>query len=79
MREASYTCASFQHAVSTGERMEFGRHVDPYIRRQLRVNLPTIWTDGEVEVGRVRDQKRREEKIREEKEPEERRCRRGKR
>ena len=34
----------------------------------LEVKLPTIWTDGEAEVGRVREEKKRSEKIREEKE-----------
>ena len=33
----------------------------------LEVKLPTIWTDGKAEVGRVREEKRRREKIREEK------------
>jgi len=41
----------------------------------LEVKLPTIWTDGKAEVGRVREEKRRRETIREEKESEERRCR----
>ena len=40
----------------------------------LEVKLPTIWTDGKTEVGRVREEKRRK-KTREEKESEERRCR----
>ena len=31
----------------------------------LEVKLPTIWTDGKAEVGRVRKEKRREEKKRE--------------
>ena len=35
----------------------------------LEVKFSTVWTDGEAEVGRVREQKRRREKIREEKEP----------
>jgi len=30
----------------------------------LEVKLPTIWTDGKAEVGRVREEKRREEKRR---------------
>ena len=38
------------------------------IRRKLEVKLPTIWTVGKAEVGRVREEKRRREKIREEKE-----------
>jgi len=42
--------------------------------RSLEVKLPTIWTDGKAEVGRVREEKIRK-KIREEKESEERRCR----
>ena len=37
----------------------------------LEVKLPTIWTDGKAEVGRVREETRRREKIREEKESEE--------
>jgi len=45
----------------------------------LEVKLPTIWTDGKAETGRVREEKRRREKIREEKESEERMCRCGKR
>ena len=44
----------------------------------LEVKLPTIWTDGKTEVGRVK-QKSRSEKIREEKKREERRCRSTKR
>ena len=28
----------------------------------LEVKLPTIWTDGKTEVGRVREEKRREER-----------------
>ena len=39
----------------------------------LEVKLPTVWTDGKAEVGRVRETEK--EKIREGKEPEERRCR----
>ena len=50
----------------------------------LEIKLPTIWTDGQAEVVRVREEKKREEKrrrekIREEKEPEDIRCRRAKR
>ena len=45
------------------------------IEGSLEVKLPTIWTDGKAEVGRVREEKRRREKIREEKESGERRCR----
>ena len=41
----------------------------------LEVKLPTIWTHGKAEVGRVREGKRGSEKLREEKESEERRCR----
>jgi hypothetical protein len=44
----------------------------------LEVKLPTIWTDEQAEVGRVREEKRRRKKIREEKESEARRCRRAK-
>ena len=41
----------------------------------LEVKLPTIWTDGNAEVGKSQ---RREEKIREEKRREERRSEKGK-
>ena len=36
------------------------------IEGSLEVKLPTIWTDGKAQVGRVREEKRREEKRREE-------------
>jgi hypothetical protein len=49
------------------------------VEGSLEVKLPTIWTDGKAEVGRVREEKRRRKKIREEKESEERRCRCAKR
>jgi hypothetical protein len=39
-----------------------------HIEGSLEVKLPTIWTDGKAEVGRVREEKSRREKIREEKE-----------
>ena len=42
------------------------------IEGSLEVKLPTIWTDGTAEVGRVREEKSRRDKIREEKESEER-------
>ena len=34
--------------------------------KNFEVKLPTIWTDGKAEVGRVREEKRRRDKIREE-------------
>ena len=37
------------------------------IQGSLEVKLPTIWTVGKAEVGRVREEKKRNEKIREEK------------
>ena len=37
------------------------------IEGSLEVKLPTIWTDGKAEGGRVREEKSRREKIREEK------------
>jgi len=49
------------------------------VEGSLEVKVPTIWTDGKAEVGRVRAEKRRREKIREEKQSEERRCRCAKR
>ena len=36
-----------------------------FIEGSLDVKLPTIWTDGKAEVGRVREEKRREEQKRE--------------
>ena len=33
----------------------------------LEAKLPTIWTVGKAEVGRVREEKRRRDKVREEK------------
>jgi hypothetical protein len=45
------------------------------IERSLEIKLPTIWTDGKAEGGRVKEEKRR----REIRESEERRCRCGKR
>ena len=46
------------------------------IEGSLEVKFPTIWTDGKLEVGRVRGEKRSSEKIKEEKERQERsgRC-----
>ena len=44
--------------------------VPMFFEGSLEVKLPTIWTDGKAEVGRVREEKRRREKIREEKESE---------
>ena len=38
-----------------------------FVEGSLEVKLPTIWTDGKAEVGRVREEKKRSEKIREEK------------
>ena len=35
------------------------------IEGSLKVKLPTIWTDKEADVGRVREKKRREEKKKE--------------
>ena len=40
------------------------------IEGSLEVKLPTLWTDGKAEVGRVSEEKRRSKKIREEKESE---------
>ena len=38
------------------------------MKGRLEVNLPAIWTDGQAEVGRVKEEKARREKSREEKE-----------
>ena len=50
-------------------------HYTSLFEGSLEVKLPTIWTDGKAEVGRVKEEEKRSEKIREEKEREERRCR----
>ena len=57
----------------------YSRSVCDLTEGSLEVKLPTIWTDGKAEVGRVREEKPRSEKSREEKEGEERRCRCAKR
>jgi len=44
------------------------------IEGNLEVKLPTIWTDGKAQVGRVREEKRRRKKIKKEKVSEERRS-----
>ena len=54
-------------------------YVSIFIEGRLEVKLPTIWTDGKAEVGRVKEEKKRSDKIREEKERDERRCRCAKR
>jgi len=54
------------------------RNID-IIEGSLEVKLPTIWTDGKGEVGRVREEKRRRKKITKEKASEERRSRCAKR
>ena len=41
---------------------------DTFVEGSLEVKLPTIWTDGQAEVERIREEKGRREKIREEKE-----------
>jgi len=33
------------------------------IEGSLEVKLPTVWTDGQAQVGRVREEKRRRKKI----------------
>ena len=45
----------------------------------LEVKLPTIWTNGKAQVGRVREEKRREEKREEKRREEERRSQKRKR
>jgi len=41
--------------------------LDILVQGSLEVKLPTIWTGGKAEVGRVREEKSRREKVREEK------------
>jgi len=48
------------------------------IEGSLEVKLPTVWRDGNAEVGRVREEKRRKRRS-EKRKSEERRCRRVKR
>ena len=45
-----------------------GRKIFLVIEGSFEVKLPTIWTDGKAEVGRVREEKSRREKVTEEKE-----------
>ena len=42
--------------------------LESMIEGSFEVKLPTIWTDGKAEVGRVREEKKRSEKIRQKKE-----------
>ena len=42
-----------------------------FIEGSLEAKLPTIWTDGNKEVRRVKEEKKRSEKIREEKDKKE--------
>ena len=44
------------------------KHIKILIEGSLEVKLPTIWTDGKAEVGRVREEKRRSEDQRRERE-----------
>ena len=60
---------------SVWSNMEYDGDIAGVIEGSLEVKLPTIWTDGKAELGRVREKKSIREKIREEKEWEERRCR----
>ena len=66
--QRAYTCTSYMQ-TDTNRIIE---HWSPtlctkVIEGSLEVKLPTIWTDGKVEVGRVREDKGRRKKIREEK------------
>ena len=65
----------FRHCFRTSKQIIYMYMYIYIIEGSLEVKLPTIWTDGKAEVGRVREEKRRREKIREEEESEERRCR----
>ena len=42
-----------------------GWSLPPVIEGSLEVKLPTVWTIGKAEVGRVREEKRRKVKIKE--------------
>jgi len=44
----------------------FSSTLKTLVEGSLEVKLPTIWTDGKAEVGRVREEKRREEERRSE-------------
>ena len=61
----------YQMKIRQCEHQNVRGHMHLYhhiIEGSLEVKLPTIWTVGKAEVGRVRGEKRRREKIREEKE-----------
>jgi len=66
-------CTQYGHAINGW--IKLGGCFLLMVEGSLEVNLPTIWTDGQAQVGRVREQKRRRETIKEEKESEERRYR----
>ena len=53
---------------SVWSNMEYDGDIVGVIEGSLEVKLPTIWTDGKAELGRVREKKSIREKIREEKE-----------
>ena len=52
--------------VTRGKATQYLTGKNGATRKKLKIILPTIWTDGEAEVGRVRAEKRREEKRRQE-------------
>jgi len=58
---------------SEGVALQTNHKIYTFIEGSLEVKVPTIWTDGKAEMGRVREEKRREEKRGEERRGEERR------
>ena len=55
---------AFSSASPAGDFASRPRSRKFMIEGSLEVKLPTIWTDGKAEVGKVREEKRRREKIR---------------
>ena len=50
---------------SEGVAVQTNHKIYTFIEGSLEVKVPTIWTDGKAEMGRVREEKRREAKKRE--------------
>ena len=76
LRYVTLLCITFDCITYITLRIEDNQSI---IEGSLEVKLPTKWTIGTAEVGRVREEKKRREKIREETRWEERKCRCAKR
>ena len=52
-------CTQYECSISPS--LFLSNLISKLIEGSLEVKLPTIWTDGEAEVGRVREEKKRSE------------------